>query len=55
MWRWTMSVGEQIFFEGTEEEKNFKYLKFVGGLNDDIVYVVCSNQNMHQLEPIHYA
>jgi hypothetical protein len=50
-----MLAREQKNFEGIEEEKNFKYLKFDGGLNDNIVYAVCSDQNMHQLEPIHYA
>jgi hypothetical protein len=38
-----MLAREQKSFEGIEEEKNFKYLKFDGGLNNDIVYAMCSN------------
>jgi hypothetical protein len=50
-----MSTGESKIFKGIKEEKFFWYLKFDGGLSNDIVYVVCSNQSMHRLEPIHYA
>jgi hypothetical protein len=31
-----------------EEVKNFRYLKFDNGLSGNIVYVMCSNQSMHQ-------
>jgi hypothetical protein len=41
--------------EGVEEEKNFYYLKFGGGICDNIVCAMCYNQGMHRLKLIHYV
>jgi hypothetical protein len=49
------SPREQKNSERIKEGKNFCYLKFGEGLSNNIVCVVCNNQNTHQLELIHSA
>jgi hypothetical protein len=41
------SPREQKISERVEEEKNFCYLKFNKGLSNNILYVMCDNQNTH--------
>jgi hypothetical protein len=49
------SSGEQRIFKRIKIKKNFCYLKFDGGLNDNIVCIVYNNQGTNQLKSIQYA